>query len=185
MLRICAGRFKGKRLKLPLESVARPSSDKLRQGIFNILENFISFNGIRVLDGFAGSGALGLEALSRGAGQVTFCENNSKVRNVLKENVSNVIIPDIQVLVASDVFKLVSHNPFDLIFLDPPYDMGFEEKALQYLSDKKLIASKGIVVIEQRKGGVIKHQDFTVYSPRVYGKCQVTVLRHGENIERY
>lgn len=175
MLRICAGQFKGKQLKLPPQSIARPSSNKLRQAVFNILENLISFQNLRVLDAFAGSGALGLEALSRGAGQVVFCENNSLVQKVLKDNISS--ITNNQVTVASNIFKLMPAHPFDLVFLDPPYDQNLEQKTLQYLIEKKLIAPKSIVVVEQRKGAAkVEHKSFTTQPPRVYGQCQVTFL---------
>ncbi len=179
MLRICAGLFKGKHLKLPPELVSRPSSDRLRQAVFNILTNILNFNELRILDAFAGSGALGLEALSRGAVSVVFCENNLRVQAVLKENILNMGKSiNNQVTITRDIFDLTTAYPFDVIFLDPPYDKGLEVKALQYLLDQKLIAQNGIVVVEQRKGGVaIEHSDFTIQPSRVYGKCQITFLQ--------
>lgn len=178
MLRICAGQFKGKPLKLPPQSIARPSSNKLRQAVFNILTNLISFKDLHVLDAFAGSGALGLEAISRGAGQIVFCENNPLVQQVLKNNISSMSSSiNNQVTVVPDIFKLMSTQPFDLIFLDPPYDKELEHKALQYLVEQKLIAPNGIVVIEQRKGAPeVEHNSFTTQSIRVYGQCQVKIL---------
>ncbi len=179
MLRICAGKFKGKHLKLPPPSITRPSSDRLRQAVFNILENTVCFNSLHVLDGFSGSGALGLEALSRGAAEVVFCENNSLVQTVLKQNISIFTnAKNSQTTITNDIFKLKSTRPFDLVFLDPPYDKGLEVMALEYLLNQKLIAPNGIVIIEQRKGAAaVYHPDLTTQEPRVYGKCQITFMQ--------
>ncbi len=177
MLRITTGRFKGKHLKLPPESISRPSSDRIRQAIFNILTNMLNFNNLRVLDGFAGSGALGLEALSRGAKSIVFCENNSQAQKIIRENILNTKANQLSVSITNDIFQLKT-NPFNLIFLDPPYDKELEIKALEYLVGNQLISQNGIVVIEQRKGtAVIDHPKFTKQEPRVYGKCQITILQ--------
>lgn len=179
MLRITTGKFKGKHLRLPPESITRPSSDRLRQAIFNILANTICFDNLRILDGFAGSGALGLESLSRGAVEVVFCENNLLVQKVLKENIESTIkIEHQNILIVSDLFRLKAMCPFDIVFLDPPYDKGLEGRALEYLFCQKLIATGGIVVIEQRKGAVvIEHLNFITQAFRVYGNCQITFLQ--------
>ena len=177
MLRICAGLFKGKHLKLPPESVSRPSSDRLRQAVFNILTNMLNFNELRVLDAFAGTGALGLEALSRGAKSIVFCENNFLAQQTLKENVLSTKTNHTDISITDDVFKLKT-DPFNLIFLDPPYDMDLELKAIDYLLEKKLISDKAIIVVEQRKGAtIINHKCLTAQEPRVYGKCQITLLQ--------
>ena len=177
MIRICAGLFKGKHLKLPPESVSRPSSNRLRQAVFNILTNMLNFNELRVLDAFAGSGALGLEALSRGAKSVVFCENNLLAQQVLKENVLGTKANHADISITNDIFQLKT-DPIDLVFLDPPYDMGLELKAIDCLLEKKLISENGIIVVEQRKGAtIINHKDFTAQEPRVYGKCQITILQ--------
>lgn len=178
MLRICAGKFKGKHLKLPPPTISRPSSNKLRQAIFNILGNLVSLHNLRVLDAFAGSGALGLEAISRGAAQVTFCENNPLARGVLEDNILS-IGPSIinQVSCVPDIFGLLCNQPFNLIFLDPPYDKELEIKAIQYLDKQKLIAPEGFVIIEQRKGAKIPEcAGFVTHPPRIYGQCQITFL---------
>jgi 16S rRNA (guanine966-N2)-methyltransferase len=177
MLRICAGRFKGKHLKLPPQSISRPSSNRLRQAIFNVLASTMQFDGLCVLDGFAGSGALGLEALSRGASSVVFCETNLLAQAVLKENILNTTkAVKSKVTIAPDIFYLKTPFQFDVVFLDPPYDKGLEAKALQYLLDKKLISPNGIVIIEQRKGAtVVEH--LGLQSLRIYGKCQITILQ--------
>jgi 16S rRNA (guanine966-N2)-methyltransferase len=179
MLRINTGQFKGKHLKLPPESITRPSSDRLRQAIFNILVNTLCFKGLHVLDGFAGSGALGLEALSRGAAEVVFCESNPLVQKILKENILNTVkAGHAHVTITNDFFQLKAVHPFDLVFLDPPYDKGLEIQALEFLLCNKLISSNGVIIMEQRKGAAaLVCADFTIQEPRVYGKCQITFLQ--------
>lgn len=184
MLRICAGQFKGKSLQLPPSDISRPSSNKLRQAIFNILNNLISFENLVVLDGFAGSGALGLEALSRGASKVIFCEKNPKAQRILKQNILSLkTLTERQAELVADLFNLNVSQRFNLIFLDPPYDQDLEEEALRYLLDKDLVASDAIIVIEQRKGAkAIEINGCTAQPPRMYGNCQITLLNHYQKI---
>ena len=180
MLRIGAGQFKGRILKLPPSSLTRPTSDRLREAVFNILSNHINLNDIRVLDAFAGSGAMGLEALSRGASQVVFCENQPKVTAILKQNIFAILkTSHHQVKLHLDLFKLRTDKPFDLVFLDPPYDQGLEIKAIDYLCHHQLFANNAVIVIEQRKGAsVFEHARFTAKPARIYGSCQVTLLQY-------
>ncbi len=183
MLRIGAGQFKGKLLRLPPPNLTRPSSNRLRQAVFNLLTHQLDLNGSQVLDAFAGSGAMGLEALSRGAAHGVFCENDPLVAKILQQNILNTLKhASTQVTVHGDFWQLSATNrtplPFNLIFLDPPYDQGLENRALDYLDHHNLISAHGLVVIEQRKGAaVVEHPRFIAQSPRVYGKCQVTLLK--------
>lgn len=178
MLRICAGQFKGKLLALPPQSLTRPSSDRLRQAVFNILSNHINFNDIRVLDAFAGSGAFGLEAISRGAAHTIFCEKESQVSKVLKKNISETLKANTnKATLCSDLFHLQSCHPVDLVFIDPPYDQSLEIKAIEHLCKYQLLVNSSIIVIEQRKNSpIITHDKFTPILSRTYGNCQVTIL---------
>lgn len=178
MLRICAGQFKGKPLKLPPQDISRPSSNRLRQAVFNILNNLIAFEGLIVLDAFAGSGALGLEALSHGASKVVFCEKSPKAQRVLKQNILSIKeLTEHQVAIVPDFFSLNFSQPFNLVFLDPPYDQNLETKALQNLLEQNLLAPNAIIVVEQRKGAsMIDDQHFITQPPRIYGNCQIAVL---------
>ena len=152
MLRITAGQFKGKRLEIPPESITRPSSDRLRQAVFNILGNYLDWQSIKVLDAFSGSGTLGLESLSRGASHATFCENNLLAQKILQKNISATLKKESGLVsVHSDLFKLTKHKPFDLVFLDPPYDKSLEIKAIEHLIAYNLLNPKAIIVVEQRK----------------------------------
>ena len=179
MLRICAGRFKGKRLCLPPNEITRPTSDRLRQAVFNILTNILSFEELNVLDGFAGSGALGLEALSRGANKATFCEINPLAGVNLNKNITSILnVSTYTVSVVKNFFQLRSSTPFDLVFLDPPYGESLEYKALQYLSDNKLLAKDSTIIIEQKKGmEVLVQENLKVHDQRIYGNCQITIVK--------
>lgn len=178
MLRITAGQFKGKHLELPIKNFTRPSSERLRQAVFNILANHIDFNGIMVLDAFAGSGALGLEALSRGATHAIFCENNPQVQKVLRKNILETLKTRTDIMsLYPDIFELKNNFKFNLVFLDPPYDKSLEIKAIEHLMKYDLLNKNAIIVIEQRKNSIpITFEQFTTISLRIYGNCQVQFL---------
>jgi 16S rRNA (guanine966-N2)-methyltransferase len=139
-MRIIAGTLKGRRLNGPGEAPRgrpappgfRPTSDSLRETLFNVLGPSIA--DARVLDGFAGTGAVGLEAISRGAAQVTFVEREAPALAVLRENVARCGVADACVIVAGDVVSFVSRRPapgpFSFVFLDPPYELTSLESVL-------------------------------------------------------
>ena len=110
-MRIVAGAWRGQPLKQPPENITRPTTDRVRQALFSAIESRVDFEGLRVLDAFAGSGALGLEALSRGAAHATFCEVNGKVLHVLKANVAAMrgAAPR-AIVMRADVLKLGHHG---------------------------------------------------------------------------
>lgn len=126
-MRIISGKYKGLRLLQPDRGVTRPTSDKVRQAVFNVLEHSVldkELKELSVLDAFAGSGALGLEALSRGAKQCLFVEKSKIIAKTLVENIRSTIKGDDNVdvkVVCQDVSKLKTKQYFDLVFLDPPF----------------------------------------------------------------
>ena len=123
-MRIIAGRFKGRRLKAPAWEGLRPTSDKLRETLFNILAP--RMEGARLLDGFAGTGAVGLEALSRGAAHVTFVEQDRRAVRLIEENLAACGVQADYTIDTGDVLTVVRRQrdtPFDLVWLDPPYDL--------------------------------------------------------------
>ena len=122
-MRIIAGRYKGRRLKAPHWDGLRPTSDKLRETLFNILAPRIE--GARVLDGYAGTGAVGIEALSRGAAHVTFVERDRRARALIEENLAGCGVERDYTIRGEDVAAALSHErggAYDVILLDPPYD---------------------------------------------------------------
>ena len=148
-MRVIAGRFKGRRLKAPAWEGLRPTSDKLRETLFNILAPRVE--GARVLDGFAGTGAVGLEALSRGAAHVTFIEHNRRAVALIEENVKACGVEEGYTIRCADVVAALNGLPaadtFDLILLDPPYDIDNAGVAIDAAA--RHLAGDGLVVLER------------------------------------
>jgi 16S rRNA (guanine966-N2)-methyltransferase len=150
--RLISGVAGGRRLRVPPSGV-RPTGDKARQALFNSLASLLDLDGAAVLDLYAGSGALGLEALSRGAGRVVLVESGPKVLPVLRANVAAVGLPG-AVVVAGSVPTVTAGRPparFDLVLADPPYATPAEEVlgVLRSLSDGGWLAEDAVVVVER------------------------------------
>jgi 16S rRNA (guanine(966)-N(2))-methyltransferase RsmD len=145
-MRIIAGRYKGRRLKTPTWEGLRPTSDKLRETLFNILAPRIE--GARMVDGFAGTGAVGIEALSRGAAHVTFIERDRRAAALIEANISGVDGTANYTIETDDVAALLSRHraAFDVIWLDPPYGVDSSE-ALEAAAEA--LAPGGLVVLER------------------------------------
>ena len=149
-MRIIGGEAKGRRLKAPQGAGTRPTADRVRETIFNILGQRLS--GERVLDLYAGSGALGLEAVSRGAATAVLVERDPKAAGICSENVAALGFGQRAQVLRSDVLAALPRlaGPFDLVFIDPPYADG-PAAALQLLADRNLVAPGGSVVAEHDK----------------------------------
>ena len=148
-MRVIGGEFKGRRLKTPTWDGLRPTSDKLRETLFNILAPRIA--GARVVDGFAGTGAIGIEALSRGAAHVTFIEKDRRAALLIEQNVSACDIEAGFAIERGDVGDVLRGLPattaFDLIVLDPPYDAAAIEHTLDAAAAR--LAPRGVLVLER------------------------------------
>jgi 16S rRNA (guanine966-N2)-methyltransferase len=146
-MRIIAGRLKGRRLQAPAGLRVRPTSDALRETLFNVLG---PLDGLHVLDGFAGTGALGLEAYSRGAAAITFIEHDPGTLRVLKANVDHCGVADACAIIRGDFMSArVDPRRFDLVLLDPPYSMENVEGVLSRAA--ALVAPGGRLVFEHSK----------------------------------
>jgi 16S rRNA (guanine966-N2)-methyltransferase len=149
-VRVIAGALKGRKLEAPDWEGLRPTSDRLRETLFNILAPRIT--GARVLDGYAGTGAVGIEALSRGAAHVTFVEQDRRAAALIAANLEKCRIAGgyaiIQTTVLQAIDRLRSEPAFDVILLDPPYASDFHE-ALPHLGD--IVKRDGVVVLEHAK----------------------------------
>ena len=143
-MRIVAGKFRAKRIEAPKGLTTRPTSDRVRQALFNVLEHGapqFDFAGARVLDLFAGSGALGLEAMSRGARFCLFVEESADARASIRRNVEALSLTGVTKIWRRDATKLGEAGtlaPFDLIFLDPPYGKGLGLRALQSAAARRM-----------------------------------------------
>ncbi len=148
-LRIIGGKFKGRILKTPKGGATRPTQGMLRESVFNICQNEIQ--GARFLDLFAGSGAMGLEAISRGASHATLIEKNRNALASIRENIRLLEIASDITLMTLDALAAIERlsSPFDIIYLDPPYDTPappFVEKLCQ----RQLLTQNGILFLEER-----------------------------------
>ena len=184
-MRIAGGRFGGRTLHAPAGRATRPTADRVREAIFNVLVHGIEgfeIEGARVLDLFAGSGALGLEALSRGARFALFVEEAASARAVIRRNAEELgVIGQIKIW-RRDAARLgpcPPMPPFDIAFLDPPYGKGLGEAALASLAAGEWLKPGAVAVLEEvERSAVEPPQAFTLLDRRVYGDTQVLFLGH-------
>jgi 16S rRNA (guanine966-N2)-methyltransferase len=152
-VRIISGEAKGRTLKMPKSDLVRPTADRVRETIFNMLGQRLS--GERVLDLYAGAGGLGLEALSRGAGHATFVESSREVMPTLAENVRHLGFSSRAMTLLRPVeralVQLGGGTPFDVVFADPPYAQRALKMVLEGLDAHGLVAARGTVVVEHDK----------------------------------
>lgn len=151
MLRIISGIYRQQRLKLPPPTLTRPTTDRTREALFNILVHHyrLDFQNLRVADLFAGSGVLGLECLSRGAQNVCFIEDNSSVLGILRENIQLLKVQqNAQIIKATLPCLPVCFESRDLIFLDPPYQQNLVRPTCQELLNKGWIKERTLICIE-------------------------------------
>jgi 16S rRNA (guanine966-N2)-methyltransferase len=183
-MRIVAGKFRGARIEAPKGLATRPTSDKVRQALFNVLEHGapgVDFDGARVLDLFAGSGALGLEALSRGARFCLFVEESADARAAVRRNVEALHLTGTTKIWRRDATKLGAAGtmqPFDLLFLDPPYGKGLGEKALHSAAEGGWVRQGAVAVLEERADAEIAlPAGYEAIDTRVYGDTKILVMR--------
>lgn len=155
-MRIVAGKFRGKQLQTPQSNDIRPTADRVRESLFNILSSRLgpNFDGCRVLDLFAGTGALGLEALSRGASYAVFVDEGAEARGLIRGHIEAFGLGGQTKLLrrdATDLGPAEKFKPFDLVFLDPPYSQRLGEKALQSAMSGGWLAEDALIVLEERK----------------------------------
>ena len=185
-MRIVSGRFKGRNLKAPGDTALRPTSDKVRQAIFNILEHAgfaagFSLEGARVVDLFAGTGALGLEALSRGAKYCLFIEDGAESRAIIRENVEALGLTGASKIWRRDATNLGALDtlaPFDLAFLDPPYRRGLIAPALKVLASGGWLNPNALVIAEAAEDETMPVVDgYDLLDDRVYGDTRIAFMR--------
>ena len=175
-MRIIAGSLRRRTIKAPKGQITRPTTDRVRESIFNLLESRIYMDEVHVLDLFAGTGSLGFEALSRGAGAVTFVESNGKVLKCCRENAELLDVEEACVFYQADVLDYLRSfrgPPFDLILADPPYEL----EALPRLPElvKPLLDSDGYFVLEHDQRHRFDDNPLLDTS-RAYGRTTVSVF---------
>jgi 16S rRNA (guanine966-N2)-methyltransferase len=183
-MRIVGGTLRGRPIVGPQHEGLRPTADRVRESLFNILAHGIDdfeVEGARVIDLFAGTGALGLEAVSRGAAFCLFVDNEADARALIRTNIETFGLTGVTRIFrrdATDLGPAGTMAPFDLAFLDPPYEKGLGERALTALSDGNWLVPDAIVVLEERAGiSVALPTGFTEIDRRTYGDTQVLIAR--------
>ena len=179
-MRIIGGRFRGTALAAVGKGDAgahlRPTTDRTRESLFNILAHGYGLEGARVLDLFAGTGALGLEALSRGASSVTFVDDGRVARKLLTENIAKVRADAETTIIHRDATKLGAGTAHDLVFLDPPYGKSLGEKALVAAIRGGWLADGALIVWEEG-GAITVPNGLTQLDERKYGDSFIRFLR--------
>lgn len=164
---ITAGKFKGRKILTPDEKITRPTLSKIRMAVFNTLQAMIDFNKSSFLDMFAGSGIMGLEALSRGFSNITAIEKNKDTFNILKKNYKNF---DINAdLIFGDSLKQNYSRYYDVVYIDPPYFSGVYETSLSMLKNVN------IVVLEHVKE--VNIEPFSLIKQKQYGDKYISYLK--------
>ncbi|MEQ1653744.1 MAG: 16S rRNA (guanine(966)-N(2))-methyltransferase RsmD [Hyphomicrobium sp.] len=183
-MRIVAGKFRGRTLVAPAHEGVRPTADRVRESMFNILAHGIDgfeLQGARVIDLFAGTGALGLEAMSRGAAYCLFVEDNADARALIRDNIeafgltgeTRIFRRD-----ATDLGPASAKDSYTLAFLDPPYGKGLGEKGLDILASGRWLVPGAICVLEERAGtAVTLPSAYDLLDTRTYGDTDVRFLR--------
>ncbi len=184
-MRIVGGRFKGRALAGPKSSETRPTSDRVRESMFNILAHGISgfeIEGARVIDLFAGTGALGFEALSRGAKFCQFVEEASEARGIIRNNADGLGVLGICKIWrrdATDLGRCEPQSPFRLAFCDPPYNRGLGAKCLTSLVAGNWLEKNAVVVFEESTNYTeTEIAGLELFDQRDYGDTKVMMLRH-------
>ena len=176
-MRIISGTAKGRKLRTLAGDDVRPTSDKVKEGIFSSIQ--FDIEGRRFLDLFAGSGQMGLEALSRGAVSAVFIDSSAESIRICKENISSLGFDSASKVIRSDAISYLSlcGDKFDIAFLDPPYAAGILEKALTLVAGK--MSDYGTIICEHPSEVTLpeKTGGFTVYRKYRYGKINVTTYK--------
>jgi 16S rRNA (guanine966-N2)-methyltransferase len=178
-MRIVAGKFRGKALLSPRDDSIRPTADRVREAVFNILASRLgpNFDGLRVLDLFAGTGALGLEALSRGARSVVFVDDGVEARGLIRDHIEVFGAAGVTKLLRRDATNLGpagTMGPCDLIFLDPPYGRGLGERALLSAVAGNWFARDATIVLEEASAVPLDlPPGFTLEDRREYGAAAI------------
>ena len=182
-MRVVGGRLRGRNIASPSSRDIRPTADRLRESLFNILAHAYDdpVTDARVLDLFAGTGALGIEAISRGAGFVLFVDNGAEARALLRQNIEALGLGGVSKVYRRDATNLgPAHpmEPFSLVFLDPPYGKGLGEQALTALRDGGWLAPQALLVVEEAVSArLAAPEGFEELERRAYDDTEFVVLR--------
>lgn len=177
-VRVISGSARGLKLNTPGDDRVRPTTDRVKESMFNIVQDWVYDS--QVLDLFAGSGALGIEALSRGASQAVFCDNSLDSIKIIKSNIEKAKVVDRSQIVSGDFKRCLrdmeaKNQSFDMIFVDPPYYEGLFEEVLDTIRSCKILKKDGIVIVEHdAKRPIGQVEGLEVYKEKKYGITMLT-----------
>jgi len=177
-MRIIAGEWRGRPLLAPAGMATRPTADRVRETVFSMLTSRLgTFDGLAVADLFAGSGALGFEALSRGARSVAFVESDSAAIKAIRGNGERLGAGDRLTLLGGSALALPKAGPFDLIFADPPYAEGSGTESVAAIARAGWLRPGGWISVETARGDRVDPAGLTVDCERDIGRARLTLLR--------
>ncbi len=181
-MRVISGKFKGRKLSCADGKTTRPTMDFVKEAMFSIVYDFSNKN---VLDLYAGSGSLGIEALSRGASSVDLVEFSSKAIKEIFHNLNTIGCgKEIKVKKKKvDSYLKKCEKKYDVIFVDPPYQKNLINKTLKLILENKLLAENGVIIVEHHSFEKIQPQDFEGYDIKTkkYSKCSITTVTGGND----
>ena len=185
-MRVISGSARGKKLNSLEGLETRPTLDRVKEAVFNILQ--FNIKGASALDLFSGSGALGIEALSRGAKEAVLCDNSNKAVRIIKQNLEETRLIDKAEIINKDYVEALKNlnkesKKFDIIFLDPPYKSNYAVESIKYIIQYELLAKDGIIVVETDDENKIEeienYKEIEIYDTRKYGIVYVIFIRKG------
>jgi len=183
-MRVITGRYKGRTLRTVKDLSVRPATDRVRQTIFNMLANRLEFDGALVLDLFAGSGSLGIEALSRGASRATFVESGREAASAIRENLATLGCDDDADVYQVDALEFLGTETgsYDLVFADPPYAYEPTETLPRAIFERRLVRPGGYLVIEHSTDLQFSSTPLFDAGPvKKFGRTLVTFFRNPSN----
>lgn len=184
-MRVISGRARGKKL-VSLEGMnTRPTLDRVKEALFNIIQFNIADK--NVLDLFAGSGAIGIEAISRGAKSATFCDNSIDAIKIIKTNLENTRSADKAIVLNKDYLEALKilkdkNSKFDIIYIDPPYKSELADMSIKKIIEFNLLSKDGIIILETddtSKEQTIKDEKIEIFDKRKYGRAILIFIRKG------
>ena len=177
-MRIIAGEWRGRKLVAPEGNATRPTGDRVRETLFSMLASRLgSFEQLRVADLYAGSGAFGLEALSRGAAFACFVEQDARALAAIRANLESVGASERSRILARSADALPAGEPFDLVFADPPYGAGSGTAALEHMVKAGWASTGTWIAIETERGEMVRSKGCTADAERDVGRARITLLR--------
>lgn len=186
-MRIISGICRGRKLTPPKDLDIRPTSDRIRETLFNILGPKV--RDAQVLDLFAGTGALGLEALSRGAAHAVFLDRSDTACDIIRQNIHRCGFPEQTTVIRQDLFSLwppaaIDCRQFDLIFLDPPYDNGYALKTLEQKNLASFLSETGIIVAEHAAREILPPSlnGLDIFRQKKYSRTMISFLTRTQDI---